>query len=112
MNKPKVIHLRLAPKDWTSNPDYVYIGRPGKGQKGYFGNPFPLAPGADRGSTLEKFETWARARLASDSEYRAAVKALWGKILICFCAPLGCHGDVLAVLCGELNADEVDDVPG
>lgn len=28
----------------------VYIGRPGKGNDGYFGNPFPLLNGAERGA--------------------------------------------------------------
>ena len=27
----QVISIRQAPFDWQSNPDYVYIGRAGKG---------------------------------------------------------------------------------
>jgi len=80
----------------------VYIGRAGKGRDGYFGNPFQLGDG-DKGSTLERFERYARTRIKEDPEYRARVKALRGRRLLCFCAPKPCHGDVLAKLCWELN---------
>ena len=97
----KVIHIKDAPKDWQSNPDYVYIGRVGKGLSGYFGNPFKLNSSETRGSTLEKFENWARSRMATDKEYRMAILRLRNKTLICFCKPHPCHGDVLAKLAEE-----------
>jgi hypothetical protein len=74
----------------------VYIGRAGKGQDGYFGNPFPIIPGEPRGSTLEKYKKYFHARLAFNPEFKNRVHSLKGKVLGCFCKPLPCHGDVIA----------------
>lgn len=70
---------------------------------GYYGSPFPLAKGAVRGSSLEKFERWARQKIEHDENYRARVAWLHGKKLVCFCAPQPCHGDILAKLAAELQ---------
>lgn len=98
----QVISIRQAPSDWQSNPDYVYIGRAGKGQDGYFGNPFRLDSGEPRGATLERFREWAVNRMATDEEYRSRVSELKGKTLICFCSPSLCHGDILAEIAESL----------
>lgn len=81
----------------------VYIGRAGKGQDGTFGNPFK--PGArGRRTALQQFDAYLHARVA-DPAFRAAVLALRGKVLGCFCAPAGgltasdpliCHGQLIA----------------
>jgi hypothetical protein len=91
-----VIHIRDVPPNWESNPDFAYIGRPGKGKDGYFGNPTRLTPGQPRGATLEKFKEYFEARLASDPDFKARVDGLRGKTLVCFCSPARCHGDVIA----------------
>lgn len=83
-------------------PEDVYIGRAGKGMDGYFGNPFILLRGEERGSTLDKFEEYARDRIANDPEYKERVKGLYGKRLFCFCKPNSCHGDVLERLAAEM----------
>lgn len=82
--------------------DGIYIGRAGMGQDGYFGNPVKL-DGKDRQQVVVEFEEIARTRIANDAEYRARVKALHGKKLFCFCAPLACHGHVLANIAEELQ---------
>lgn len=74
----------------------VYIGRAGRGMDGYFGNPFPLAPGTPRGSTLEKYRDYFYKRIESDSEFKRKILALKGKKLGCFCKPEACHGDIIA----------------
>lgn len=74
----------------------VYIGRAGKGNDGYFGNPFPLLPGQSRGSTIEQYKTYFYKRLEDDAEFKRRVLELKGKKLGCFCKPAGCHGDVIA----------------
>jgi hypothetical protein len=92
----------------------VYIGRPGKGLTGYFGNPCSTGKPCyvcgeihyDRLHTIDCFEVYARKRLEVDPVYKAAVKELQGKRLGCFCAPAPCHGDVLAVLAAELTEEE------
>jgi len=96
--KTKVINIRQAPKGWQDNPDYVYIGRAGKGMDGYFGNPFALKAGEPRGATLERFAAYAEHRMATDAEYAKRVGELRGKTLVCFCKPADCHGDILAEL--------------
>lgn len=92
----QVVHMR------ERQPGDVYIGRAGKGEDGYFGNPFRLDGSEPRGATIERFRYYAIARLAGDFEYRERVRALRGKRLVCFCAPLPCHGDVLAELAEAL----------
>lgn len=94
-----VIHIKQAPHVWNSNPDYVYIGRKGYGHDGYFGNPVILSEhGYDRELVLREYRAYANIRGHQDPEFRRRVKALKGKTLVCFCAPLKCHGDVLTEL--------------
>lgn len=74
----------------------VYIGRPGKGQNGYFGNPFPLPKGALKGSTLPKYREYFVKRLQEDQEFKEKILSLKGKTLGCFCAsPDTCHGSII-----------------
>jgi hypothetical protein len=89
MNKTKVVNIYKDKYD-------VYIGRAGKGQDGYFGNPFKIGPGASRGSTLNRFRSYFFERLKKDSEFKVRIHALKGKVLGCFCKPHDCHGDVIA----------------
>ena len=44
----------------------VYIGKAGKGQDGYFDNPFRLRNGEKRGATIEKYKTYFYERLETD----------------------------------------------
>jgi hypothetical protein len=79
----------------------VYIGRAGKGQDGYFGNPFPLDREAQRSLVLARYKGYFQARIASDPEFKRRVEELKGKRLGCFCAPKRCHGDTLAEYLNE-----------
>ena len=92
----KVIHIKDSPKDWKNNPDYVYIGRSGKGLNGFYGNPFRLYNETERIECLERFTKWFIMRLDDDKEYKQKILELKGKTLICFCKPALCHGDVIA----------------
>lgn len=89
MKKTRTVNLRQEAYQ-------VYIGRAGKGQDGYFGNPFPLGSGESRGSSLEKYRAYFLDRLATDPEFKRRVHALKGKTLGCFCKPHPCHGDIIA----------------
>lgn len=72
----------------------VYIGRAGKGQDGYFGNPFTVQEhGA---AALPKFIEYFHKRIETDPEFHLRVLGLHGKRLGCFCKPRDCHGDVIA----------------
>jgi len=77
--------------------DYdVYIGRAGRGNDGYFGNPFILSANEKRGSSIEKYRTYFYERMKTDDEFRNRINELKGKLLGCFCKPYPCHGDVIA----------------
>lgn len=84
----KVVNLFKEPYD-------VYIGRAGKGQDGYFGNPFPLKKGEDRGATIERYKAYFYNRIETDSEFKNRILELKNKTLGCFCKPNSCHGDVI-----------------
>ncbi len=86
MNDTYVVNLYKEQYD-------VYIGRPGKGQSGYFGNPF------NEGSQEEKIRLFREhfyKRIKQDREFAKRVHKLKGKRLGCFCKPKLCHGDVIA----------------
>ena len=73
--------------------DYdVYIGRPGKGNSGYYGNP---CHGSNRDQSIVQYKDYFYNRIKSDPEFRARIHKLQGKILGCFCKPKPCHGDVI-----------------
>jgi hypothetical protein len=67
----------------------VYIGRPSK-----WGNPFVIGRDGTREQVIAKYRAFVLGR----PELIAALPELRGKTLGCWCAPLPCHGDVLAEL--------------
>lgn len=109
---PEVFNSYKIEKGWEKKEIYKYIGRPGKGHEGPFGNPIEIGkecPGCgeihvESGDTLPCYEAWLRKKVVDDLIFRVRVKNLVGKKLVCFCKPKPCHGDVLAKVCGELNA--------
>lgn len=110
--EPEVVNIYKIPKDWKKDPIYVYIGRPGKGEEGYFGNPIEIGKEcplckeihAESGDTLACCEIHLRKRVAEDVKFRVRVRGLTGHKLVCFCKPKPCHGDLLAKICGEMNS--------
>lgn len=83
MTHPLVVHCKRDPHD-------VYIGRGSK-----WGNPFYIGRDGDRDQVIRKFK--ARLTLGRP-DLMDALPELRGKTLGCFCAPLPCHGDILAEL--------------
>ena len=67
-----------------------------------YGNPFPVCRTRTRAQALQAFEAYARARVAADPGFAAAVLGLRGRTLLCGCKPLPCHGDVLVAQSDEL----------
>jgi hypothetical protein len=55
----------------------------------------------DRDAVIRKFETYARDRLSREPDWFSALR---GHDLVCFCAPLACHGHVIAILIEEEGA--------
>lgn len=100
-----VINIKDAPEGWMYNADYVYIGREGAGFNGYFGNPFAMSREEYRSSVVQDYIRFALRRYTHDYAFQRQVDGLYGKILVCFCAPKLCHGDILALI-ADLNAEK------
>lgn len=85
---------RVLNKKKDSIPEgSVYIGRPSK-----WGNPFVIGRDGTRDEVVRKYELWLSRR---PDLLMAAKKELNGKNLVCFCAPLACHGNVLLTVANE-----------
>lgn len=80
-----VVHCR-------GNKYDVYIGRPSK-----WGNPFIIGRDGTRDEVVAKYEAW----IYTQPQLLADLHELRGKVLGCWCAPLACHGDVLARLANQ-----------
>lgn len=78
-------------------PNSVYIGRPSK-----WGNPFVIGIDGTRDEVIDKYIDWIITQSDLIEEMK---KELTGKHLICWCAPLPCHGDVILNL---INQDVED----
>jgi len=102
-----------------NDPYEVYIGRSRGNETGYFGNPFRLDNPHDhieRAHVIAKFTEWFNRRIVTNAEYAQRVLDLRGKRCGCYCKPLPCHGDVLALwvekalcaLCGDAATIAVD----
>jgi hypothetical protein len=90
-------------------PLSVYIGRAGRGEDGFFGNPCVVDKWCDRcqrlhlnaESAVEGFRMYFAKRVVEDPEYRARVLALKDRSLWCpgrckvFVPDGPCHGDVI-----------------
>lgn len=92
--------MRILNKHTDRIPkDSVYIGRPSKWGNPYSHLPKSLATNnvATREVAIQLYENWIRTQthLLDD------LPELVGKDLVCFCAPLSCHGEVLIKLLKE-----------
>jgi hypothetical protein len=72
-----------------SQPHDVYVGRPSK-----WGNPYHIGKDGTRAQVIQKY----REYLLSSPHLLAKLHTPKGLRLGCYCAPLACHGDVLAEL--------------
>lgn len=91
-------------------PEYdVYIGRAGKGQDGYFGNPIELKNCKSREEGIAKYRVYFYKRIKNDPEFLRRIKELKDKRLGCFCGPDKlCHGMIIIeYLDGKSVADQI-----
>jgi Domain of unknown function (DUF4326) len=93
VTSPLVVHCKRARFD-------VYIGRPS-----LWGNPFSHLPRSaaeilvpTREEAIRRYEGWI---LGQPDLVLRAKRELRGKVLGCWCAPMPCHGDVLARIANE-----------
>jgi hypothetical protein len=95
VNHPLVKNIRFQEYD-------VYCGRPRKGSTSLLGNPFVIGPDGTREEVIAKHIAYADYRFEHDPEFKAAVLALKGKKLGCFCNPQACHCTKLAELANSV----------
>lgn len=91
MPKTTVVHIR--------EPHDVYIGR----GRGIWGNPYRIGVDGTRDDVLKKFRAYLLARPDLLVQARQELR---GKRLGCFCAPLPCHGNILAELIDQESGDK------
>ena len=72
-----------------SSATQLYIGRPSK-----WGNPFVMGRDGSRTEVIAKYRAW----IVAQPTLMNALDELRGRDLVCWCAPLACHGDVLVEL--------------
>lgn len=88
---PKVYNKRT---DKNIPTNAIYVGRPSK-----WGNPFRIGKDGSRADVISKYRSRVLNILqSSDSHY---LDELRGKNLVCWCAPLPCHADVLIELANK-----------
>jgi hypothetical protein len=74
----------------------VYVGRPT-----FLGNPFPLperATMAQRTQVIARYRVWFKKRWDEEQGFKEQVIAFVGPAsvpLVCWCAPLPCHAEVI-----------------
>ena len=99
---PKVLNKRDIGRFKPIPDNTVYVGRPSK-----WGNPFKIGMAYQgriltRQDTIDAYKDWL---LYSDNGNRMIcdIDELRGKNLVCWCAPLSCHADLLLELANKEN---------
>ena len=95
----RVVNVKSLPKTWQNDPayaDHVYIGRAHRAKKlpgSVWGNPFVVGRDGNRAQVIEKYRAWIETQphLLQMIPHLATQTGA----LVCWCAPLPCHGDVL-----------------
>jgi hypothetical protein len=82
----RVLNKRTATE--TELRSAVYVGRPTK-----WGNPFVLGRDGTREEVIRRYRDWIVGTTLMN-----CLEELAGKDLVCWCAPLACHADVLVEL--------------
>lgn len=95
-----VIHIKN--KDFYKPTDLVYIGRPSK-----WGNPFSHKTNTLANTIVSTRDMAIRAYelYLSNGDGKHLLKDLHelkDKVLVCYCKPQACHGDILAELANKL----------
>ena len=98
--RPKYKNL----KEWTEDPNNVYIGRAGvvfidkqrfPKKSSNFANPFKINKDGTREEVIEKYKIYITNKLKENVLLREELFNMKGKNLGCWCAPEPCHGNIL-----------------
>jgi hypothetical protein len=91
--KTIVINKRHFHEFLQANPDragdFVYIGRPS-----IWGNPFKIGKDGTREEVIDQYRNYILLAIGIDMREKIK-RELKGKVLVCWCKPEACHGDVL-----------------
>ena len=91
-----VANIRDCPIGWADDDRFVYIGRANPRRRlpaSKWANPFVIGRDGDRDAVIAKYRDHIESTgLIHD------VSELRNKVLVCWCSPLACHGDILAEL--------------
>jgi hypothetical protein len=98
MNKEIEIVVVSKRTHSSNQPHDIYIGRPS-----ILGNPFSIGKHGDRETVIQAYEKWILYQIDNNNfpvigelKRLALIAKKYGKLnLICWCAPLKCHGDVI-----------------
>lgn len=98
-----VANLRKGSPPVPADRSPVYIGRGvGNWPGSPLGNPFSLKS-YRRAESIARYRAWLMERLAADTPQARELENLKARLeqgerlaLLCWCAPLACHGDVVA----------------
>lgn len=83
----------------------IYIGR-----GSMWGNPFVMGKHGDRDAVCEQHKEHLKRQILNEEVSLQQLASLHGKDLVCFCAPLRCHGDTL-VKAAAWAKSELDKLP-
>lgn len=95
----------LNRKTDTILPDAIYVGRAMSRfglRDSKWGNPFKITSSCGRLEVIQRYREYAIQRLEENPHW---LDELRGKDLVCWCAPLACHGDVLLELINQSPAN-------
>ena len=73
-----------------------------------FGNPYVIGKHGTRAEVIDMYRHYLQNRIINDPEFKAKVRNLYGKDLLCCCKPAPCHGDVLVRAATYLRIHEPD----
>jgi hypothetical protein len=68
-----------------------------------WGNPFVVGRDGDRAEVVARYRRWLWREIQARPGFGQLVRELHGRDLCCCCAPLPCHGDVLAAAAAYLS---------
>lgn len=103
MSRCNIVNLNNVKdiRKWLECESNVYVGRPSKfisrSKWGKWGNPYKLKEYGSRKVVINLF----RKHILKNKELIETVTELKGKVLGCWCAPKGCHAEVLHQLAGN-----------
>lgn len=94
----RILNVRTTRNPYTTTETQIYIGRPSK-----WGNPFMIGKDGSREEVIEKYKNYLTKERPDLMKQLGELK---GKDLVCWCAPLGCHGHVLLDLVRKLEEEK------